>query len=76
MAPGVVTTYLYEDGTAALFYVQPSTGARSSYVYDGDNLKRQTQEGSVTSTMVWDGSDYLAVEPTAGGRVSRLEGES
>ncbi len=44
-APGVVTTFVYKDGTLSLFNVQPSTGARSSYVYDGDNLRRQTREG-------------------------------
>jgi YD repeat-containing protein len=61
-----ITTYLYEDITNRLFYVQPTGGTNSSYTYNGDGLRLQTKEGTTTSTMVWDGSDYAQVKRSTG----------
>ncbi len=34
-------------------------GTRTTYTYSGDGLKRSEKDGSGTTTLVWDGSDYL-----------------
>ncbi|MBL8068451.1 MAG: hypothetical protein JNM28_08375 [Armatimonadetes bacterium] len=35
------------------------SGARTTYTYSGDGLKRSEATGSGVTTMVWDGSEYL-----------------
>ena len=35
-------------------------------IYDGDNLRCKIVAGSVTTTFVWDGADYLQIKPSSG----------
>ena len=39
--------------------VYESGSSVTCYVYGGDNLKRLEIVGSATTTLVWDGDDYL-----------------
>ncbi|MBZ0214717.1 MAG: hypothetical protein K8H99_13030, partial [Nitrospirae bacterium] len=44
---------------------QDAAGLTTS-TYNGDNLRRKIVSGSVTTTFVWDGSDYLQIKPSSG----------
>ena len=75
MVDGALHTYTFDDngnmtadtsGPVTMTYDEENRMSRlesgavvSTYVYDGDNLKRTERvDGSVT-TIVWDGADYL-----------------
>ena len=70
------TTYSY-SGQDQLTGVIDASGARSTYTFDGDGLRRTAQEGNVLpTTMVWDGSDYLLLKgPSSDQIVLSLESE-
>ena len=44
-----------------------NTGTRVTFTYSGDGLKRSESEGAVTTTLIWDGDDYLQGGPDHGG---------
>ncbi len=55
---GVFTVTMTHDNMNRLVqYWDGSTLTR--YTYDGDGLKRTEQSGSTTTTLIWDGSEYL-----------------
>jgi RHS repeat-associated protein len=60
-----VATYSYTDINNNLRVAQDAAGLTTS-TYDGDNLRRRVVSSSVTTTMVWDGSDYLQIKPSSG----------
>ena len=60
-----VATYSYTDINNNLRVAQDAAGLTTS-TYDGDNLRRKIVAGSVTTTFVWDGSDYLQIKPSSG----------
>ena len=55
---GVTTQYLYHRENQLRAIIDPD-GSRTSFTYDGDQMRRTRQTGSGTTTYVWDGSDYL-----------------
>ncbi len=74
---GVIkATYGYTDINNNLRVAQDAAGPTTS-TYDGDNLRRKIVAGSVTTTFVWDGSDYLQIKPSTGDAtlLVLLEGE-
>ncbi|GMV90089.1 MAG: hypothetical protein AMXMBFR81_30190 [Chthonomonas sp.] len=63
---GVIkATYGYTDINNNLRVAQDAAGLTTS-TYDGDNLRRKVVSGSVTTTFVWDGADYLQIKPSSG----------
>ncbi len=74
---GVIkATYGYTDINNNLRVAQDAAGLTTS-TYDGDNLRRKIVSGSVTTTFVWDGADYLQIKPSTGDAtlLIALEGE-
>jgi RHS repeat-associated protein len=71
-----LTTYSY-SGQDQLIAVQEAGGARSTYTFDGDGLRRTAQErNALPTTMVWDGSDYLLLKgPSSEQVVLTIDGE-
>ena len=58
-AAGSRTTNVY-DNENRLTNIKFPDGTRSTYSYNGDNLRRSKFEaGGTLTTMIWDGSDYL-----------------
>jgi len=72
----IKATYSYTDINNNLRVAQDAAGLTTS-TYDGDNLRRKIVSGSVTTTFVWDGSDYLQIKPSTGDAtlLIALEGE-
>ena len=60
-----VGTYSYTDINNNLRVAQDAAGLTTS-TYDGDNLRRKIVAGSLTTTFVWDGADYLQIKPSSG----------
>ncbi|MBZ0240208.1 MAG: hypothetical protein K8H77_06035 [Cutibacterium acnes] len=58
----IKATYSYTDINNNLRVAQDAAGLTTS-TYDGDNLRRKIVSGSVTTTFVWDGADYLQIKP-------------
>jgi RHS repeat-associated protein len=61
----IKATYSYTDINNNLRVAQDAAGLTTS-TYDGDNLRRKIVSGSVTTTFVWDGADYLQIKPSSG----------
>jgi RHS repeat-associated protein len=61
----IKATYSYTDINNNLTVAHDAAGLTTS-TYDGDNLRRKIVSGSVTTTFVWDGSDYLQIKPSTG----------
>ena len=61
----IKATYSYTDINNNLRVAHDAAGLTTS-TYDGDNLRRKVVSGSVTSTFVWDGADYLQIKPSSG----------
>ena len=61
----IKATYSYTDINNNLRVAHDAAGLTTS-TYDGDNLRRKIVSGSVTTTFVWDGADYLQIKPATG----------
>ncbi|MCW5944043.1 MAG: hypothetical protein KIS66_17575 [Fimbriimonadaceae bacterium] len=83
-----VMARVYENGTVKATYshtdinnnlwVAEESGVRSTYQYDGDNLRRNLHNAQFgRATVVWDGADYLHFRPSVGSKrvFHVLEGE-
>ena len=67
----------WTGATARHLRVAQDAAGLTTSTYDGDNLRRKIVSGSVTTTFVWDGSDYLQIKPSTGDAtlLIALEGE-
>ncbi len=61
----IKATYSYTDINNNLRVAQDAAGLTTS-TYDGDNRRRKIVAGSLTTTFVWDGADYLQIKPSSG----------
>jgi len=56
----------WTGATARHLRVAQDAAGLTTSTYDGDNLRRKIVSGSVTTTFVWDGADYLQIKPSSG----------